>query len=911
MMATILDGRRCAENIRTALKPRIARLKTKPGLAIVQVGENPESLLYVRLKERAAAELGIRFEKHLLLATAEQQEVLATVQKLSGRGDIHGIVVQLPLPDSLNTETVLSAVALEKDVDGLHPAFQRALQRGERTPWLPALQQSILSLLTEGRVVLRGKTALLLAKSKEFRLTLGAVLRRQGCSILESETLENAVEQLRSADIVITALGTPHALRDEKLETGTVCIDVGLEKLPDGSVAGDFAGPADPPHVAAYSPVPGGIGPVTVASLLANTVAACEHATRKSLFTLRVSHGTIMWLLPTLALLAAAFFFGGADYRGKLILVCGSALASILWWFVPPRIIRAPWWQNPDLLYLAFLLLAGASTLFSSAPRKSVEDFSLLLLAGLAFLLGRMVPPQRQKDVAALVVLGAVALALWSGWSFLYNNADAYPRLYGPFKNPDGLGAGLLLPLALSVGLIRLAEKRWKKIAAGCCVLILGAAIALTSAVSSFIGLFVAGAAGLIVFRPKVKKGIIGIVLVLLLLAAGLVAIIRGVPLHGSTGTSIITGLSSVGSAGSFSQRISFVQSSLSMLAHHPVFGVGFGLWSDFFPQYASSTLERTELAHGMLPQVAAELGIAGFILFAGLLIAVFTSLLRCVRSGTAGPFAPFGVTGLLALAIAACIDIPWFYPVLLLAFWFFAGVFLVPATQEWTRRQVVVPFRVCLTIVVILLLGYGIARSITTYYVEAAERSAGGAQRDFIDAMATADLAMRILPTPNEELRMSIVLLTQSWSAPDKQKLRTWAERTLHDNPLQPATYLLLGRSVLANGDRAQAASLFQQGLGHDPHFVPDLAIDLTGLYLGDKRYEEARVLAKEQIGRTGESVPNRAASLAALEVNKAKAEIALGKMEDARSSLEQALRDNPENADAKQLLKDQFHVD
>ena len=160
-MTTVLDGRAIARRMQALLKDRLSKLQQRPGLAIVQVGKDAGSTLYVRLKERAAAALGIAFEKRLLPPDASSDSVIGTITSLNARPDIHGIVVQLPLPRHLDSTKILSAVSPEKDVDGLGAPFQALVRSGKRTAWLPALLESILALLHDARADVKGKTVLL------------------------------------------------------------------------------------------------------------------------------------------------------------------------------------------------------------------------------------------------------------------------------------------------------------------------------------------------------------------------------------------------------------------------------------------------------------------------------------------------------------------------------------------------------------------------------------------------------------------------------------------------------------------------------------------------------------------------------------------------------------------------------
>lgn len=277
MSARILDGRTIASRIYADLAPRVAALATPPGLGVVMLGERPDSEMYVRLKGRAAESLGITFECTRLEKTARHEAVQAAIDAFNKRSDIHGIIVQLPLPDGLDTPSILAMVDLQKDVDGLHPSFQQRVRGGLPTPWLPAFDQSIMHLLDAAEADLAEKTALIIAHNAEFRATLAAVLRQQGASVIEATDSTMAEPMLSHAQIVVSALGIAHVFEDGKLAPGAIMIDCGIAHDAEDKVAGDFKAPQGAEsNVAAYSPVPGGVGPVTVASLLANTVTAAE-----------------------------------------------------------------------------------------------------------------------------------------------------------------------------------------------------------------------------------------------------------------------------------------------------------------------------------------------------------------------------------------------------------------------------------------------------------------------------------------------------------------------------------------------------------------------------------------------------------------------------------------------------------
>ncbi len=261
-MAILLDGRALADRIKSQLAQAIAGGTVRPGLGIVLVGDDPASQLYVRLKERAAGEVGMHFVKHLLPGSATTDEVIARVHSLNDDATIHGIVVQLPLPEGLPTDKIVSAIDPAKDVDGFHPENVRRLIAGEPV-LVPSLVQSIRHLLEASGVPLSGKTAAVLARGSVLSKPLLTVLARSGV---------NATSDPASADILIAAVGQPQAVGADQIKPGAIVIDVGINHVGD-RIVGDVD-PAAAAHASFITPVPGGVGPVTVATLLENTYAA-------------------------------------------------------------------------------------------------------------------------------------------------------------------------------------------------------------------------------------------------------------------------------------------------------------------------------------------------------------------------------------------------------------------------------------------------------------------------------------------------------------------------------------------------------------------------------------------------------------------------------------------------------------
>lgn len=264
-MAQRLDGRQLAENIRLKVKQMVTTLPSRPGMAAILVGDDPASHLYVSLKEKACEEVGIYFEKFLYPASISTEELVAKIQKLNTRTEINGILVQFPLP-SQNEDRVAQAIDPMKDIDGFHPENLRKLEAGE--PGLvPPVALGIMKLIETTGVNVRNKTAHLIC-SKFFARPLVALLKERGVTAVVSPAGSN------TADLLIVALGQPHSVIADQVKPEAIVIDVGTTKTEAG-----LLGDVDPSveSVASFlTPVPGGVGPMTVAMLTLNVVKAYQ-----------------------------------------------------------------------------------------------------------------------------------------------------------------------------------------------------------------------------------------------------------------------------------------------------------------------------------------------------------------------------------------------------------------------------------------------------------------------------------------------------------------------------------------------------------------------------------------------------------------------------------------------------------
>ncbi|WP_206935450.1 bifunctional methylenetetrahydrofolate dehydrogenase/methenyltetrahydrofolate cyclohydrolase FolD [Roseococcus thiosulfatophilus] len=274
MTATLIDGKDVAARLRAGLASRIAGLPWAPGLVVVRVGEDPASGVYVRNKDKAAREAGFASRtRHLPEATTEA-ELLAEIAALNADPAVDGILVQLPLPAHIRAEAAIEAVDPAKDVDGFHPMNAGRLASG--LPGLvPCTPRGAMHLLAEAGATLRGARAIVIGRSQIVGRPMAQLLLGADCTvtIAHSRTADLPGE-CRRADIVVAAVGRPEMVRGDWIKAGAVVIDVGINRLESGKLVGDVAFAEALPHARAITPVPGGVGPMTIACLLENTLQA-------------------------------------------------------------------------------------------------------------------------------------------------------------------------------------------------------------------------------------------------------------------------------------------------------------------------------------------------------------------------------------------------------------------------------------------------------------------------------------------------------------------------------------------------------------------------------------------------------------------------------------------------------------
>jgi methylenetetrahydrofolate dehydrogenase (NADP+) / methenyltetrahydrofolate cyclohydrolase len=274
MTARLIDGKAIAALLRARIATRVAALAFAPGLAVVQVGDDPASSVYVRTKDKAARTAGIEARTIRLPADTTQHELLATIDTLNRDNQVDGILVQLPLPAGLCAQSVIEAIDPAKDVDGFHPLNVGLLTDG-RPRLVPCTPAGVMLLLRETGIPIKGARALVLGRSSIVGRPMASLLLAADATVTvaHSRTQDLAAE-CRQADILVVAIGRPEFVKADWVKPGATIIDVGINRQPDGRLAGDVDFAACARVAGAITPVPGGVGPMTVACLLENTVTA-------------------------------------------------------------------------------------------------------------------------------------------------------------------------------------------------------------------------------------------------------------------------------------------------------------------------------------------------------------------------------------------------------------------------------------------------------------------------------------------------------------------------------------------------------------------------------------------------------------------------------------------------------------
>jgi len=287
MTARILDGNALSATIRARLADRAAALGARgvqPCLAVLLVGENPASAVYVRNKVKACEAAGVRSLRYDYPADVEPAAVLARIAALNADAAVHGILVQLPLPPQFDAETVLAAVSPDKDVDGFHAVNSGLLMQGHPA-FIPCTPYGVMEMLKSENVPLKGAEAVIIGRSNIVGKPMAMLLLHASATVTvcHSQTRDLAAH-CRRADILVAAIGKPRFVRADMVKPGAVVIDVGINRLPEaegGKLCGDVDFAAVKEVASLVTPVPGGVGPMTITMLLANTIESAERAARR------------------------------------------------------------------------------------------------------------------------------------------------------------------------------------------------------------------------------------------------------------------------------------------------------------------------------------------------------------------------------------------------------------------------------------------------------------------------------------------------------------------------------------------------------------------------------------------------------------------------------------------------------
>jgi methylenetetrahydrofolate dehydrogenase (NADP+)/methenyltetrahydrofolate cyclohydrolase len=296
--AIILDGKAIAKRIQQEIAEAVIEMKEKqgvtPGLAAVLVGENPASQMYVKMKRNRCAEVGIESFGYELAAETSQEELDKLIAELNENPKVHGILVQLPLPDHLDEERVLRSISLDKDVDGFHPInIGRLAMKGRDPQFVPATPFGCMYLLGEAEKLvdgfkIEGSNAAVLGRSNIVGMPMALLLIHANATVTVVHSRTQDIPSIvKRSDIVIGAMGRPEMIKGDWFKEGAVCVDVATVKVDDPTAKkgyvwkGDFEFDVAKEHVAAISPVPGGVGPMTIVMLLKNTLRAAEIAVEK------------------------------------------------------------------------------------------------------------------------------------------------------------------------------------------------------------------------------------------------------------------------------------------------------------------------------------------------------------------------------------------------------------------------------------------------------------------------------------------------------------------------------------------------------------------------------------------------------------------------------------------------------
>ena len=276
-MANIIDGKAISAAIRKEIKETVEKMPVKPGLAVIIVGEDPASKVYVRNKKLACEEVGFYSEGYELPAETTQEELVALVKQLNENPKIHGILVQLPLPKHLNADSVIMNIAPEKDVDAFHPENVGYIMIGKQK-FLPCTPAGVMALLERSGIDVAGKECVVVGRSNIVGKPQAMLLLQKDATvtICHSKTRDLS-EVCRRADVLVAAVGKAKFIKADMVKEGAVVIDVGINRDENGKLCGDVDYAEVEPKASFITPVPGGVGPMTITMLLQNTLTACNN----------------------------------------------------------------------------------------------------------------------------------------------------------------------------------------------------------------------------------------------------------------------------------------------------------------------------------------------------------------------------------------------------------------------------------------------------------------------------------------------------------------------------------------------------------------------------------------------------------------------------------------------------------
>ena len=284
MTARIIDGKSIAKELRESLAPRVAALKEQgitPGLSVIVVGDDPASAIYVRNKERACVKLGMNSQVLRFPAETTQEEILNTVRLLNQDDSVHGILVQLPLPRHIDEQAVLRAIDPDKDVDGFHAMNAGRLMNGE-SGFVACTPKGVMRLLEVSGVELDGKNAVVVGRSNIVGKPMALLLLQKNCTVTIAHShTKDLTAVTRSADILVVAVGRAGFITGDMIKPGAAVMDVGINRV-DGKVVGDVDFESAKEVASCITPVPGGVGAMTIAMLMENTVEAAENYARRT-----------------------------------------------------------------------------------------------------------------------------------------------------------------------------------------------------------------------------------------------------------------------------------------------------------------------------------------------------------------------------------------------------------------------------------------------------------------------------------------------------------------------------------------------------------------------------------------------------------------------------------------------------